>query len=246
MSYLSLYLDYRYPRGGTGALPQAVERSVLANGGEIRRGTEITRLDPGLNQATDSQGVTYRYKRLVWAADLKTLYRVAQRESLTDKEVVRGIEAREQALVGKTGGDSVFTLYLTVDLDKPYFAQKSSPHFFYTPSLTGLSRVSPDELLNDDPGIPTRLTNDKPRIEDWLGRFLEATTYEISIPALRDGALAPDGKTGLIISSLFDYSLTKHIAAMGWYDEFRELMSARIVRILDASIYPGSQRRGHR
>ena len=37
LSYFSLYLDYRYPRGGTGTLPQALERFVLDHGGEIRR-----------------------------------------------------------------------------------------------------------------------------------------------------------------------------------------------------------------
>ena len=31
LSYFSLYLDYRYPRGGTGAFPQALERFILEN-----------------------------------------------------------------------------------------------------------------------------------------------------------------------------------------------------------------------
>ena len=80
---------------------------------------------------------------------------------------------------------------------------------------------------------------DRPRIEEWLGRFLDYTTYEISYPALRDASLAPAGKTGLIISSLFDYALTKHIEAMGWYDAFKKLMADRMIQVLDASIYPG-------
>ena len=118
LSYFSLYLDYRYPRGGTGALPKALEQFILGNGGEIRRETEITSVDPGRNQATDARGNVYQYKKLVWAADLKTLYRVADLASLTDSKVIKGIEARKEALAGKIGGDSVFTLYLTVDLDK--------------------------------------------------------------------------------------------------------------------------------
>jgi phytoene dehydrogenase-like protein len=239
LGYFSLYLDYRYPRGGTGVLAKALEQLVLGNGGEIRLETEITGLDPGRNQATDSRGNLYRYRKLVWAADLKTLYRVVDLSSLTDRKVIRGIETRKEAVAGRIGGDSVFTLYLTVDLERAYFAQISSPHFFYTPSITGLSQVSLNELLDDAPRNPTRFIDDKSRIEDWLGRYLEYTTYEISCPALRDGALAPEGKTGLIISSLFDYSLTKHIEAMGWYDEFRKLMSDRITQVLDASIYPG-------
>ena len=169
---------------------------------------------------------------------MKTLYRVADLASLTDSKVIRGIETRKGVLAGKIGGDSVFTLYLTVDLESAHFAQICSPPFFYPPSTTGLSQVTLDELRHDDPKSPAGFVNDKARIEEWLGRFLDYTTYEISCPVLRDGTLAPEGKTGLIISSLFDYSLTKHIEAMGWYDEFKQLMADRMIQVLDASIYP--------
>ena len=243
LSYFSLYLDYRYPRGGTGALPKALEQFILDNGGEIRRETEITHVDPGRKQATDARGNVYQYKKLVWAADLKTLYRVADPASLTDSKVLKNIEARKAAMAGKIGGDSVFTLYLTVEQERAHFAQISSPHFFYTPSIIGLSQVSLDELRSADPKIPAGFVADRPRIEEWLGRFLDYTTYEISYPALRDASLAPAGKTGLIISSLFDYALTKHIEAMGWYDAFKKLMADRMIQVLDASIYPGSRPR---
>lgn len=239
LSYFSLYLDYRYPRGGTGALPQALERFVLDHGGEIRRETEITSLDPGRCQVADARGNVYRYKKLVWATDQKALYRIVDLASLTNRKVIEGIQARKEALVGKIGGDSVLTLFLTVDLDSGYFAEKSSPHLFYTPSTAGLSQVRLDQLHTDDPKVPTGLIDDRPRIEDWLRRYLEYTTYEISVPALRDSALAPEGKTGLIVSSLFDYSLTKHIEALGWYDEFKKLVADHVIQVLDASIYPG-------
>ena len=157
LSYFSLYLDYRYPRGGTGAFAKALEQFALGNGGEIRRETRITSLDPGRNRATDARGNVYQYRKLVWAADLKTLYRVADLASLTDRTVIKGIETRKAALAGKTGGDSVFTLYVTVDLDSAHFAQICSPHFFYTPSIAGLSQVSLDELRNDDPKNPARI-----------------------------------------------------------------------------------------
>jgi phytoene dehydrogenase-like protein len=238
LSYFSLYLEYRYPRGGTGALPKALEQCVLENRGEIRRETAITGVDPVRRQATDAQGNVYSYKKLVWAADLKTLYRVADLASLTDSKVRKGIEARKEVLAGKIGGDSVFTLYLTVDLAPAHFAQICSPHFFYTPSTVGLSQVSLDELRAGDPKLPTRFVDDRPRIEAWLGRFLEHTTYEVSCPVLRDASLAPEGQTGLIISSLFDYALTKHIEEMGWYDAFKQLMAERMIQVLDGSIYP--------
>jgi phytoene dehydrogenase-like protein len=239
LSYFSLYLDYRYPRGGTGALAKALEQFTLRNGGDIRRETAITSLDPGRHQATDARGNVYQYRKLIWAADLKTLYRVADLAAMTDRTVIRGIAERKEALAGNTGGDSVFTLYVAVALDSAHFAQICSPHFFYTPSIAGLSQVSLDELRNDDRKKPTRFVSERGHIENWLGRYLAYTTYEISCPVLRDGALAPEGKTGLIISSLFDYSLTRHIEALGWYEEFKKLMADRMIQVLDASIYPG-------
>lgn len=239
LSYFSLYLDYRYPRGGTGALPQALERFVLDHGGEIRRETRIVNLDPGRSQATDDQGNVYAYKKLVWAADQKTLYRMVNPESVSGRKASERIRARQETLVGKVGGDSVLTVYVTVNLESDYFARIASPHFFYTPSIVGLSQVSLNELRTADPGSEAGLIADRPRIEAWLRRYLEYTTYEISCPVLRDPALAPAGQTGLIISSLFDYALTKHIADLDWYDEFKQIVADHMIRVLDASIYPG-------
>ena len=235
LSYVSLYLDYRYPRGGTGTLPRTLEQFILEKSGEIRRETLITRVDPGRNQATDSMGNLYQYKKLIWAADLQTLYSLVDLAALPDKKLVRKIEARQKEIAGKLGGDSVFTLYLTVNLDSATFAKISNPHFFYTPLLTGLSHAPLEELRNPERGF----TGDKSLIMAWLKRYLDFTTYEISIPVLRDPSLAPPGQTGLIISSLFDYSLTKHIQTMGWYDEFRKWTTEHIIEVLDASIYPG-------
>jgi phytoene dehydrogenase-like protein len=239
LSYFTLYLDYRYPRRGTGTLAQALDRFVREHGAEVRTDTEIASVDPGTHQAVDTKGNVCRYRKLVWAADLKTLYRLTSLASIADTRVASRTRARQQELSGKTGGDSVFTLYITANLDKSYFAKIASGHFFYTPSTTGLSRVRLEELLGGEPGGPTRFTGDKARVFAWLKRFVELNTFEIAIPVLRDESLAPEGKTGLIISVLFDYSLTKHVRAMGWYDEFRQLMSDHFVEVLDASIYPG-------
>ena len=239
LSYFTLYLDYRYPRGGTGALAKAMEQFILEHSGEIRLETEITSVNPGRSQAGDSRGVVFRYRKLVWAADQKSLYRLVDLASLTNEKVIRGIESRQKAISGKIGGDSVFTLYLTLNLDKTYFAGISNPHFFYTPSISGLSQANLNELLIDDRNHSLGFIDDKSLISAWLNRFLKLNTFEISCPALRDSNLAPEGKTGLIVSVLFDYSLTKHIQAMGWYDEFRKLMTDHMVEVLEASIYPG-------
>lgn len=236
LSYFSIYLDYRYPKGGTGTLPQAIERFVLDNGGEVLKQTEITGVDPVKKQTSDSAGNVYRYRKLVWAADMNVLYRVIDLSSLSDSAAAENIQAQQEAISGKTGGDSVFTLYLAVNQDPSHFAEISTGHFFYTPSITGLSHAGLAELVGSG---QDGFTSGKVQLVDWLKRHLELNTFEISIPALRDPSLAPARKTGLIVSLLFDYRLTRHIQAMGWYDEFRKLMSDRIVEVLNSSIYPG-------
>ena len=235
LSYFSLYLDYRYPKGGTGTLAQAMERFLLDRKGEIRRETEITSVEPGRRRATDARGNVYGYRRLIWAADQKALYRIVNPASLTARTAGK-IQARQKAITGKSGGDSVFTVYLTVNLDKSFFAWISSGHFFYTPSVAGLSRAGLNEIAA---GEPAGFSTDRSVVAAWLKRFLDLNTFEISIPVLRDSSLAPAGKTGLIVSCLFDYSLMKHIQAMGWYDDFRKRMAEHIVQVLDSSIYPG-------
>ncbi len=76
------------------------------------------------------------------------------------------------------------------------------------------------------------------RLKNGSKNFFALTTYEISIPVLRDDTLAPSGKTGLIISTLFDYKLTKSIEEQGWYKEFTTLAESCIINTLSNSIYP--------
>jgi phytoene dehydrogenase-like protein len=60
---------------------------------------------------------------------------------------------------------------------------------------------------------------------DWLRRYIIYNTLEISIPALRDPSLSLENETSLIVSTLFDYNLMKHIADLGYYDSFKELIN---------------------
>lgn len=202
LSYFSLYLDYRYPRGGTGSLPGKLAEFIRARGGEILPGVE--------------------------AADAKALYRRLDLGSMGEGRAARRIRARAGVLEGKSGGDSVFSVYLSLDLAPGYFARIASAHFFYTPSTAGLSSLGPRPPASD-----------KAAMLAWLTRFFELNTFEISCPALRDPSLAPPGKTGLIVSTLMDHSLAKAVDESGWYEEFRAACSKSVVSTLDASIFPG-------
>jgi phytoene dehydrogenase-like protein len=228
LSYLTLYLDYYYPLGGTGKLVEKMVAFIESHRGMISTNTEIMAVDPDKHLVTDTLGKTHEYRRLVWAADLKTLYRLIDPEKIADERIKNAIVERRSELADKTGNDSVFTTYLAVDLDKSYFAGKASEHFFYTPSRIGQSQAGP---------IP--YDGDQQAIQAWLKKFFALTTYEIACPVMRDSTLAPQGKTGLIVSVLFDYKLTKTIEKMGWYEAFKSFSEMCILDTLNGSIYPG-------
>jgi phytoene dehydrogenase-like protein len=230
LSYLTLYLEYHYPLGGTGKLIEKMVAFIESHQGKIITNTEIMKVDPEKRLVTDTQGNTYLYRRLIWAADLKTFYRFIDPQDITDKKVKKAIVERRAEIADKSGNDSVFTMYLEVDLDRSYFASKANEHFFYTPSRAGQSQAGP---------IP--INTERSVIETWLKKFFTLTTYEISIPVMRDSSLAPAGKTGLIVSVLFEYKLTKYIEEMGWYEDFKAFCEECILTTLDTSIYPGVQ-----
>lgn len=246
LSYFSLYLDYKYPKGGTGALPAKLEEYILAHGGEIMKETEVTGLDPVAGKIRDSRGIEYSYGKLVWAADCRALYRCLDMKKIGEgglsAKTKKSIEDKAIEVADKRGGDSIFTLNLALDLPPDYFSRIASAHFFYTPLTEGLSAVPWAELQVPGEAVSASqpsLTGDRQKLFDWLGRYLDRTTYEISCPALRDPSLAPEGKTGLIISSLMDYSFVRHFRDLGWYDEFKDFCAARIVEVLEAAIFPG-------
>jgi phytoene dehydrogenase-like protein len=228
LSYLKLYLDYYYPVGGVGKIIERMVTFIESHKGEIRKNTEITAIDTEKQLVIDQQGKAYSYRRLIWAADLKSFYRFIDPQKIADSAVQAAVDQRRRLLADKIGNDSIFTLFLAFDLDKSYFESRASEHFFYTPSRTGQSAAGP---------IP--IDADRETTERWLETFFALTTYEITCPVMRDRDLAPPGKTGLIVSLLFDYRLTKAIEEKGWYEAFKSFSEACILKTLDASIYPG-------
>ncbi|MFO7636683.1 MAG: NAD(P)/FAD-dependent oxidoreductase [Clostridia bacterium] len=238
LSYFSLYLDYKYPMGSTGEITTQLEKYIHKHHGEIFTETQICGVNPHLHRITDAKGNQFNYKQLIWAADLKSLYAVTDIGSIPSSKIRQKIMKMESNVRDKTGGDSIFTLYMTVDLDKSYFEDKCSAHYFFTPLKEGLHHIDLN-ALRDHPDGKIGFTTDKQAIIDWLLRYYELTTYEISLPVMRNENLAPHGKTGLIISTLFEYSLAKHISEMGWYEEFKEISGQAIARMLDKTAFPG-------
>lgn len=228
LSYFSLYQDYYYPLGGTGALPESLADYARAHGATIATESEIVAVNPDRHTITDAAGNTCRYGTLLWCADLNALYRATDPAALQNDAVRSAVAGRKAAMAGKRGGDSVYMLFLGLDLAPAVLAERMCAHHFYTPSRQGQSQAGP---------LP--LGQSREKILAWLDRFLPLTTYEISCPALRDPTLAPAGQSGLIVSLLFDYDLTRQIAEAGWYGEFKAAVDERILTVLDESFLPG-------
>jgi phytoene dehydrogenase-like protein len=74
LSYFGLYLDYCYPKGGTGVLAEKMTDFIHTSGGEVRAQTAVTGVDALNNRIQTADGTIFRYKKLIWAADQKSLY----------------------------------------------------------------------------------------------------------------------------------------------------------------------------
>ncbi len=235
LSYFALYNDYIYPKGGVGAFIDAMLDAMRQRGGDVRLDTEIVRLDAHERVLTDAAGIKYRYEKLIWAGDLKALYAMASDAGLGTKDRA-AFARRKEAILGWKGAESVFSVFVAVDLPPEAFKGIASGHVFYTPDRQGLGNIHTAELRTllqkgDEP--------QKDEVYAWLRRFCRYNTFEISIPALRDPEAAPAGKSGVIISALFDYELTRRIHAAGWYEEFARSVEDEFIATLSSSIYPG-------
>ncbi len=239
LSYFALYTDYIYPKGGVGAFVQTVVEAFGARGGETIYETEVVHVDAHSKTLKDSAGNEYRYNKMIWAGDLKTLYTVTSDEGIAEQSRDT-FRRRRQAILAHKGAESVFSVFLAADLPPEFFREKASGHVFYTPDRRGLGTVRTTELqalLQDWDTVQ------KEDLYAWLERFCHYNTFEISIPVLRDPDAAPPGKTGIIISTLFDYTLTTRVRARGWYEEFKKRVEELFILTLSSSIYPNLEDR---
>jgi len=238
MSYFSVYLDYLYPEAGTGTLMKLLAEYGEKQGVSIRKNCRITKVEPGHNAVITEDGARYTYGALIWAADLNSLFAAVDVTGLSDVKTKRAIELRREELKRSHSGDSVFSVFLSVDEPPKYFSSKSEGHFFYTPDPHGLGDLHTrglEELLTNY----GRLDDPVQAVKDYLRRFLSLNTFEISIPVLKDPSMAPAAKTGLIVSWLFDFTLLKKLREAGRYEELKEFSITEVIRILSRTVYPG-------
>ncbi|KAF0130281.1 MAG: phytoene dehydrogenase-like oxidoreductase [Bacteroidetes bacterium] len=234
LSYFSLYLDYFYPKGGVGKLSESLKNKILEYGGEIKTETQITEVQADKCIAIDQNNNSYNYDNLIWAADLKTLYRLIQTDGIQPKTTIKFEETKRKMLKSR-GTDSVFSLFLEVDEPLESFRKIAHGHFFYTPSKLGLGDTHREEL---DSMLRNFEKVTKEQVLSWLDRFTKLNTFEISIPGLKDASLVPEGKTGIIISLLTEYNLFKEVQKADWLTEFIHELENCMINVVTDSVYP--------
>ena len=233
LGYFYVYQDYFYPKSGTGALSKLLEEKILNSNGEIKLNTEIAEINPSRSIITDLAGNEYSYDHLIWAADLKSMYRFLNYDGL-EATVIDKIKVMSDRLSEAKSAESVYILYIAVNRPPAFFQQNGGEHLFYTPSSQGLGEINQKDRLDIIENFDNK---SKEEVFEWLDKYFRFNTYEISIPSLRDSSLAPAGQTGVMVSCLLDYQLVKNIDRSGWYQEFKETIENKVIKILSETIY---------
>lgn len=151
LGYFHVYLDYFYPKSGTAAVVDLLKSKVLDGGGEIKLNKDIVSVNAAEKTVTNSTGESYAYDQLIWAADLKTLYRYVNPTGL-DEQTIADIKSETGRMFAAKGAESVFILFLGVNRPTSYFQAKGGEHMFYTPSRKGLgqtTRLERENLVKD-------------------------------------------------------------------------------------------------
>jgi len=235
LGYLYMYPDYIYPLGGTGKLAEKLDEKVKELDIEVKYSTKIVKIDAANKFIITENREKYYFDKLIWAADLKTLYRNLEIEKLSKERTIE-FEKEKEKILNHKGAESIFTVYLAIDEDPKYFKSISNSHLFYTPYRKGLGSIIKEKQQN----IIKNWDNlNKKEIFNWLEELCRYNTYEISIPVLKDKNAAPFNKTGLEISFLFDYTITKKAKETGFYDELKEKLTELVINILSETIYKG-------
>lgn len=230
LSYFSLYMDYYYPKNGMGEFPKKLESFITKNGGEVKKECKVMKIDVEKQVITDQDQKEYAYQELIWAADMHTMYQIIDEHAVSNKKTVKELKIKKEQLKGKKGSDSILTVFLGTSLAPSYFKDMHTPHVFYTPDKKGQS----DVLMQLD---QIKIDGNKDAILKWVSKYLDYTTYEISIPALRDASLAPKNCTGLVVSVLMDFDFVKQIKEAGFYEEFKAHAQEEIIKVLTNRLY---------
>ena len=175
LGYSKMYMDYHYADGGMQRITDLLAEDIVEHGGEIRTNCQVLKIEVNQGQvtgATTRDGNTVRARFVVAACDTKKVFLEMMDPSAVDTAYRTGIE---KAAVG----ESAVNIFAATDISPSQLPTGDCPHIFFFPDYQGIDH----------------------RDRERDGYFVRSP-LEISIPCLNDPALAPAGKTGIIISAL--------------------------------------------
>jgi phytoene dehydrogenase-like protein len=176
LGYFRIFLDYYYPRGGIQAIPQVLSSAVQSWGGEIRLNARVDQVLLSGKQASGvrlSTGEEINSGYVIAASDLRQTLTQLVPEIILPKRFDRRLQAAEVS-------HSVFNVFLGIDRPAESLGLQGCSHIFYHPDLDGISE--PDRISRPD--------------------YFSHVPQEISIPCMHQPELAPQGKTGIILSAM--------------------------------------------
>jgi phytoene dehydrogenase-like protein len=175
LGYSKIYLDYYYPEEGMQSLPDILGNYIVEKGGQIQTLTRVTKISVKNGQATGVEledGRNIRSKYVITAADMKRTFLELIEDHVLPPDFLARIEKTEI-------GESAVCVFLGTDLPAEKLPIQGCSHLYIHPDLQGIEAA--DRMKND---------------------FFSRTPVEMSIPCLNNPALAPPGKSGIIISAL--------------------------------------------
>lgn len=174
LTFIYTMMDYYYPaKGGVQAIADLLAEYIIENGGEIRYKTEVDKIIVEKGCASGvllKNGEKIKSDFVVNNGDIRRTF-----SEMISPELARG-EYGNSVMESRVG-ESVFSVYLGVDMPAEKIPTQGCPHIFLVPSYKRIKITEMD-------------TN-----PDFYGNVL----LMISVPTLIDPALAPEGKSVIII-----------------------------------------------
>lgn len=175
LGYSKIYLDYYYPEKGMQNLTDILANYIIDKGGQILTGARVTKISIENGKARGvelADGRIIKGKYIIAAADMKRTF-LELIEPLALKADFRNRIEKSEI------GESAVCVFLGTDIPAARLPVHGCPHFYVHPDCIGTDTL---DRMKDD--------------------FFARTPVEMSIPCLHNPALAPPGKSGIIISAL--------------------------------------------
>jgi phytoene dehydrogenase-like protein len=210
LGYFGILLDYYYPHGGMGALPRVLGEAIQEWGGEILTHARVARV---LLEERRACGVVLADGREVHADyvlaanDGRQLFTQLLPEGALPSPFLRRVQRAEVS-------HTAFNVFLGLDLPPDQLKLQDCGHVFYAPDLDGITEA--DRLDRED--------------------YFVHVPQEISVPCLHDPALAPPGKSGLILSCMTHWRYAGGWGAQEGQPEAYERMKERCARGMIGSL----------